>query len=336
VLPGTGLLRRRLAALVILAGAGLAGADIARGQPVTDSGLCAAAIAVAEPATDLPPHLLTAIGLVESGRAIPGTGTLAPWPWTINVGGLGRMFDSKDAAIKAVQAAQRDGIQSIDVGCMQINLLYHPQAFADLDAAFDPATNVAYAIRFLDTLHAQSGEWGAAIAAYHSATPELGVPYAQRVVAHWPDAPPLRLPMVLPGAPPTPSTLAAEVDPYHTLTPQFRAALIAAAAFRRRQEAHAVGTAAELSLASPAPPAAAPPSGRGPALTLPTLSAQVDPRHTLTPEFRAQLVAAAAERLRREHGATVKRAAPTRAATPNVSPRELLLTAQLSPAPARP
>jgi hypothetical protein len=34
------------------------------------------------------------------------------------------------------------GIEVIDVGCMQVDLYYHPDAFA-LDAAFDPATSVA-------------------------------------------------------------------------------------------------------------------------------------------------------------------------------------------------
>ncbi len=32
---------------------------------------------------------------------------------------------------------------------MQVNLGYHPEAFASLEAAFDPRRNVAYATRFL-------------------------------------------------------------------------------------------------------------------------------------------------------------------------------------------
>jgi hypothetical protein len=66
---------------------------------------------------------------------------------------------------------------------MQVNLLHHPQAFASLEAAFDPATNIAYAVRFLRDLHARTGDWNQAVAMYHSATPERGLVYQQRVMA---------------------------------------------------------------------------------------------------------------------------------------------------------
>ena len=56
-------------------------------------------------------------------------------------------------AIAAVKALQARGVRSIDVGCMQINLSYHPHAFRDLDQAFDPHANAAYAERFLTQLY---------------------------------------------------------------------------------------------------------------------------------------------------------------------------------------
>ena len=36
---------------------------------------------------------------------------------------------------------------------MQINLFHHPDAFASLDAAFDPMDNIAYGADFLRRLH---------------------------------------------------------------------------------------------------------------------------------------------------------------------------------------
>jgi hypothetical protein len=74
---------------------------------------------------------------------------------------------------------------SIDVGCMQVNLMHHPEAFASLDDAFDPSHNAAYAGRFLTALFAGLGDWGTAIAAYHSRTPGVGEPYRDQVVATW-------------------------------------------------------------------------------------------------------------------------------------------------------
>src|SRR5262249_9143455 len=106
--------------------------------------------------------------------------------WTINAEGQGRYFESKEAAIAAVRALQRRGVRLIDVGCMQVNLLHHPQAFADLDEAFDPMVNARYAGLFLTRLHAATRDWVKAAGQYHSQTQELAEDYRLRVLAAWP------------------------------------------------------------------------------------------------------------------------------------------------------
>ncbi|EFH09223.1 lytic transglycosylase domain-containing protein, partial [Teichococcus cervicalis] len=145
--------------------------------------LCRAAIALAEREFSLPAGLLAAIGRVESGRREGGR--TDPYPWTINAEGRGSMFPSKPAAIAAVQALQAGGMRSIDVGCMQINLRHHPDAFASLEQAFDPLANARYAARFLTELYAPRQDWARAAAAYHSQTPEYAAPYLARVQAAW-------------------------------------------------------------------------------------------------------------------------------------------------------
>ncbi len=147
---------------------------------------CRDAIALAESRHAIPTALLQAIGTVESGRADPLTGTVVPWPWTVDVDGAGHYYPNKEAAIAAVLAARARGIQSIDVGCMQINLLHHPDAFVSLDQAFDPGANAEYAAIFLNQLHAQTGSWTQAAADYHSQTPQLGAQYAAMVMRAWP------------------------------------------------------------------------------------------------------------------------------------------------------
>jgi hypothetical protein len=150
-----------------------------------DAESCRDEASVAERAAGIPPGLLLAIGKRESGRADVRTGDVLPWPWTVDREGEGHMFGSQDEAIAYVAAAQRDGSPSIDVGCFQINLNYHPAAFASLKEAFDPASNAAYAARFLSMLHARAGNWETAVAQYHSATPWLGIPYQEAVFATW-------------------------------------------------------------------------------------------------------------------------------------------------------
>ena len=133
----------------------------------------------------MPDRLLDSIAVVESGKRDPVSGAVYPWPWTINAEGIGHWYDSKAEAIAAVQALQARGVRSIDVGCMQVNLSFHPEAFASLDMAFDPMTNAAYGARFLQQLFNQTNAWPLAVAAYHSFTPDIGADYAKKVLAAW-------------------------------------------------------------------------------------------------------------------------------------------------------
>ena len=150
-----------------------------------DSALCRAAISTVEEAKHIPDAFLSAIARVESGRANRATGTLAAWPWTINAEGSGSFFNSKAEAIVAVRALQARGVRSIDVGCLQVNLLNHPDAFSSLEEAFDPTANANYASSFLLSLFARTRSWPRAAAAYHSQTPTIGADYQRRVLAEW-------------------------------------------------------------------------------------------------------------------------------------------------------
>ncbi len=171
---------RRLLLLVIL----LTPAAAAASPPASPGVLCDTAITGAERALRLPLRLLGAIAEVESGRP-DASGSLRPWPWTINAEGRGQFFASKREAVDAVRTLQAQGVQSIDVGCMQVNLMHHPNAFASLEEAFDPNANALYAARFLNTLYGISGSWMQATAAYHSQTPAIGADYQERVMARW-------------------------------------------------------------------------------------------------------------------------------------------------------
>lgn len=146
---------------------------------------CSAAIETVERATFLPLGLLQAISRIESGRKLSNASPRVAWPWTVNAEGKGYFFPDKKQAIAAVVAFQQQGIHSIDVGCMQINLRHHQNAFSSLEEAFDPLVNATYAAHFLQMLNHQQHGWFAATAAYHSLTPVLGEDYAQHVFSAW-------------------------------------------------------------------------------------------------------------------------------------------------------
>jgi Transglycosylase SLT domain len=140
------------------------------------------AIAEAARGTTIPGGLTLAIARVESGRTDPATGRARPWPWAVNSGGVGRYFATQSDAVAAVEALRASGVLSIDVGCMQVNLRHHPQAFASVKDAFDPQANARYAAGFLRSLYHQTGSWTRATAAYHSQTRDLGQAYLRRVL----------------------------------------------------------------------------------------------------------------------------------------------------------
>ena len=154
-----------------------------------DSDLCAGAIAQAETARVLPAGLLTAVAVAESGRYDRGRRGVSPWPWTVNNGGDGRYFGSKQEAIAHVERLRAAGERNIDVGCMQINLMHHPDAFASLDEAFEPGRNVAYGAGYLRALEQESRSWERAVERYHTADPERGRAYRERVYQRWAAAP---------------------------------------------------------------------------------------------------------------------------------------------------
>ena len=183
-------LLNRLAPLPFLPGwlaflAGFVPAALAQTAPPDPGAACRAAIATAERERAVPAGLLQAIGRVESGRRDPATGHFAPWPWTINAEGRGMFFPTREAAIAEVRQLQARGVRIIDVGCMQVNLHHHPNAFPALEQAFDPLANARYAAQFLSELRANAGDWARAAGHYHSQTPERAEPYRARVLAAW-------------------------------------------------------------------------------------------------------------------------------------------------------
>ncbi len=198
-----------------------------------DRDACGFAIQAAETAYRIPPRLLNAIGMVESARTDPQTRHAVPWPWTINIAGVGTFFDSKADAIAAVRKAMAARIRSIDVGCAQINLMHHPDAFASLDEAFDPSANARYAALFLRRLHLATNDWSASVANYHSMTPDIGADYVKRVALYWPAV----LPAGRLAGRTAAADLIAQIDPMHVMTPEFRSRLIRDAAERAARDA---------------------------------------------------------------------------------------------------
>lgn len=161
------------------------GREIGELSEADPSTFCEMAAIHHEHENGLPRALLAAVAMAESGRYSQKTRKARAWPWTINAEGRPYYFKTKREAIEKTQNLLDSGMRSIDIGCMQVNLRYHPDAFASLEDAFDPMTNVAYGADFLMRLRERTGSWQQAVANYHSQTASRGGRYFARVIQIW-------------------------------------------------------------------------------------------------------------------------------------------------------
>ncbi|MEM6602632.1 MAG: lytic transglycosylase domain-containing protein [Pseudomonadota bacterium] len=168
----------------------LGGGNIAYAQmeaDIPDILQCTRAVAEMEKEYQIPAYILHAISMTETGKQskINDTSYFAPWPWTANIEGQGVYFATQQEAVEAIETALSQGKKSIDVGCMQINLKFHKDAFETLDDAFDPEYNVRYASEFLRSLYERYKDWPKAVERYHSATPKYYKKYRKLVSKNW-------------------------------------------------------------------------------------------------------------------------------------------------------
>ncbi len=173
--------------VVLLAAPPEARAQATKAQKTEDqtSQLCVDETTRLEQSEGIPEHLLTAISLAETGRWQKGTRENIAWPWTVTAHGRGQHFESKQQALLEVEVLMTEGVRNIDVGCMQINLLYHEDAFASLSEALDPKANTTYAARFLKRLYEETNDWMDAAGAYHSSTPQYNLKYRAKLARIW-------------------------------------------------------------------------------------------------------------------------------------------------------
>jgi hypothetical protein len=147
-------------------------------EPDHDAALCERAILNGARRGGVPPEVLYAVALTETGRK--SGGRIRPFPWAINREGQGHWFETREEALAFAEASLVEGRKSFDVGCVQINYRWHGHAFPTLDDMFDPEWTATYAAQFLRTLYEERGDWSAAAGAYHSLTPDKAQIYRAR------------------------------------------------------------------------------------------------------------------------------------------------------------
>lgn len=152
---------------------------------MAESERCTRYISAIEAKYNIPENLLLSISTIESGRWNRATLTSVTWPWTLNVEGKPYRYNSKEETLAALEDFRAKGKKLIDVGCMQVNMHFHPDAFPNDVTALEPRYNIEYAAQLLTSHYQKTKNWKRAIAHYHSATPKFGSRYLKKVVAKW-------------------------------------------------------------------------------------------------------------------------------------------------------
>lgn len=150
-------------------------------REIMESKKCSSMFSYFENRYNLPKDILHSISLQETRKPHSRHQIGVVWPWTINVEGKGFHFRTKKDAIRFVKDQLKEGKTSIDIGCMQINLKYHPDAFTSLDQAFSPRRNIAYAAQLLQSHYKRLRSWDKAVGQYHSSTHDRASNYQASV-----------------------------------------------------------------------------------------------------------------------------------------------------------
>lgn len=133
---------------------------------------------------EVPPALLYAMALTESGQSALTDGQYRPWPWTLNVNGKGDYYPSRQSAWTALQRVLVDERTSVDIGLMQINWRYHQTALGSSWQALDPYHNLRVAADLLRDCFNKHSHWLKSVGCYHAPNDTARAErYSQRVKA---------------------------------------------------------------------------------------------------------------------------------------------------------
>jgi hypothetical protein len=139
---------------------------------------CAYAVVALE--YGVPVKVFYAIALAET-RAALGRKLKQPWPWTLNVEGVGYRYGSRRAAYAALQGLILRGTVAVDVGLMQVHWRWHAAKLEHTWVGLDPYHNLRVGASVLRDCYRRLHNWTLASGCYHSSTPWRASQYADNV-----------------------------------------------------------------------------------------------------------------------------------------------------------
>ena len=132
---------------------------------------------------DLDPYLLYSVALTESAFSTQAQ-VVAPHPWTLRTSKTAYYLKDEEDTIRQLKQLESDGVTSIDVGLMQVNLRWHRKRVKDSADLVKPAKNLEVgSLILLEALKKYPNDEYKALGYYHSPSDaERGLNYASRVM----------------------------------------------------------------------------------------------------------------------------------------------------------
>lgn len=134
--------------------------------------------------TQVPPNMLYAVALQESGRSLRGR--VVPWPWTLNVAGQSRRYATRHEACADLRRVLRvTPATRVDVGLGQLNVGHQRHRVRQPCELLQPYRNLRLAATILREQYDPARGWLIAAGRYHR--PAGGAPamrYRQQVGRH--------------------------------------------------------------------------------------------------------------------------------------------------------
>ncbi|MEM6484556.1 MAG: transglycosylase SLT domain-containing protein [Pseudomonadota bacterium] len=113
----------------------------------------------------VPSDVLYAMAQAESG--VSADGAFSPWPWSLNVAGEARRYDSREAMFDDLMTVLGEGTLRVDIGLMQINWYWQFERVNSPWRITEPAHNLKIAAQILVEQYRIHGNWREAVGRYH-------------------------------------------------------------------------------------------------------------------------------------------------------------------------
>lgn len=122
----------------------------------------------------VPVDVLYALAMTESNTKMRN-GNWSPWPYTINLDGIGYRYSSYENLVKQSRALIKSGRRSFDVGYFQVNWKWHNHRTRSIEYLAHPYENGRVASEIMLEQYRKWGNWSKAAGRYHNPNNNRGL-----------------------------------------------------------------------------------------------------------------------------------------------------------------